>query len=122
MRNYWDCSFINWNNCVFSVSRLAGELADGATYRGIPFRVRRSKLRVEIAVEGSLAAATVEEVVRVVNVGDPGDDKVFVVPMDECQMSGSEKPEAPQANEKHLLLSRHAASQWSEETLLTRQH
>ena len=83
------------NNCVFSMSRLAGELADGATYRGIPFRVRRSKLRVEIAVEDSLAAATVEEVVRVVNLGDPGDDKVFVVPMDEDERQMTDLPLTP---------------------------
>jgi nitrogen regulatory protein PII len=72
------------STAVFSVYRVNGEATREAMYRGIPMRARCQKLRVEIVVEDELSAATVEEIVGVVNVGDPGDDKVFVVPVDEC--------------------------------------
>jgi nitrogen regulatory protein PII len=108
------------NIAEFSIYRASGEATQKTVHHGIPMRALYQKLRVEIVVENEFSAATVEEIVRVVNVGDPGDDKVFIISLDECRSSNGSY-ERTGADEKHLLLSRHAASAWSEQAFLPQQ-
>jgi nitrogen regulatory protein PII len=79
--------------CLISVSQVLGDGREpGRTgiYRGTEFRVRRPKLRLEIAADDWGVEAAVEAILRVGSTGDSGqigDCKVLVMHLDECDAS-----------------------------------
>lgn len=93
-----------------SISRTNGESIEGAMYRGAAMRVRRPKLRLEMLVEESSSAETIDEIVRVLNIGVSDEDFVFAMTLDECFPAINEQCQATDHEDKYLLLSRHAAS------------
>ena len=75
--------------CLISVSEVLGDGREpGRTgiYRGTEFRVRRPKLRLEIAVDDWVVEGAVEAIIRAGSTGDSGqigDCKVLVMQLDE---------------------------------------
>jgi nitrogen regulatory protein PII len=79
--------------CLISVSPALGDDGEpGRTgiYRGTEFRVRRPKLRLEIAADDWGVEAAVEAILRAGATGDSGqigDCKVLVMHLDDCVAS-----------------------------------
>jgi nitrogen regulatory protein P-II 1 len=76
--------------CLLSVSQVVGSSRESGfteIYRGREVHVPRPKLRVEIAVNETLALATVESITRALATGTPGHlgyGNVFVLQLDGC--------------------------------------
>jgi len=76
--------------CLMSVSEVVGygrEPAATEIYRGTTVQIRKSKLRLEIAVKDSVVDAAVEAIVRAGSTGGTGqvgDGKVFVMELEQC--------------------------------------
>src|SRR5262245_60728424 len=73
---------------LLSVSQVVGDGREpGFTeiYRGREVRVRRPKLRLEVAADETLVPRAVDAIARAAATGDPGGvGNVFVMHLDEC--------------------------------------
>jgi nitrogen regulatory protein PII len=70
-------------------------------YRGTAFRIRRPRLRLEVAVKDQVAQAAVEAIVRTAYPADAaqtGEVKVVVIPLDMCVLSVAQDEDAHPVN------------------------